>query len=943
MVRTIPLSPPLCITQMHSRWHPFCPDKQVHDRLCAAAFTFCEKIAIEAGGTGVQAAAASSAGSAGASSAGVGSAGASSADASTPPVFHLIEPQPKFFLFKVIDTAAPEGHRSFACQLQWLDGFAPGCTLRFPTVRGRADGLSIKLPSDPSIVGKTIRVTAHIDTAAVPRAKSFRVTHLMSDAPLPPPLPQPTPAPPPPPAHPSQWRPPIAVETVDARLLGKGFELHKAAPHGDCMPLSALGSIGELTPQEARHPTEAALARVATLRGESVDAICGATVGGVDGRAFRVAEGQPPDGDAMEVKLAPWRELGHWISSEAGLSALFSFGCAVKLSRPIIVLQLSEDGDHYLDPATVYGARGPAGELLLSQERANQPATVPPLKRVSIDDAIAMLDIAPQPALLSYDFDGRHFDYFVKTAQELAPTEVAEGDLGCLDETEAMVTEGSLAANAMQQLAENHPPLLDNGEASVELQRDSPEAAGAIEDPPAPPQAISGGMPTEGPTERLAALGCVWKDAEQTQLLGTWQSYQRADELSVLLSEMDVEAVTVTCPGMTLSFARSEYGQRNMFYSTSHDPSAVGADPDETQLPDDYGLGDGAAEPASEESEILDCGLQLGTEAGQTSELVELVAEEASTSPAAPVAQSIEVVAVVPRMRKTESAEGERDAAARKQPAANALDQEASHRKASVAAPPSKRKQRAAARRAVEALGVTEEGVDESPPPKVAKSEVVIAPDVTEASLEDALAGAFSRFEVVRTPPEWLGDALQPNSATAAQLHGALMVYRWEEYGWAPARLGPTADATSNFGALYVDEWRQDHTLQLNTYGGTAYGSWFLLRATRACSPIHDYSRGLYQKLDGGKDVWRRGSSVLHHTADELKQARDAAAARAAEEEDAKAEQELDTTGISLGDKLLAKGLAPHGEVVFYEAVVLALRKRFPPLKARAAAFERMP
>ena len=75
----------------------------------------------------------------------------------------------------------------------------------------------------------------------------------------------------------------------------------------------------------------------------------------------------------------------------------------------------------------------------------------------------------------------------------------------------------------------------------------------------------------------------------------------------------------------------------------------------------------------------------------------------------------------------------------------------------------------------------------------------------------------------------------------------------------------------------------------------------------------------------------------------ELKQARDAAAARAAEEEDAKAEQELDTTGISLGDKLLAKGLAPHGEVVFYEAVVLALRKRFPPLKARAAAFERMP
>ena len=207
------------------------------------------------------------------------------------------------------------------------------------------------------------------------------------------------------------------------------------------------------------------------------------------------------------------------------------------------------------------------------------------------------------------------------------------------------------------------------------------------------------------------------------------------------------------------------------------------------------------------------------------------------------------------------------------------------------------------------------------------------APDVREATLQDALSGAFRRFQVVRAPPEWVGEALLANSATASRLHGALIVYRWEQYGWCPARLGPTADATSNFGALYANEWRQDHTLELKAYGGTGYGSWWMLHPTRATSPIHGYWRGQYKKYKGGDAVWRRGSAVLHHTSEELKEARDAAAARAAEAEDEAAEDELDTTGIALGDKVMAKGLAPHGATVWYEAVVLATRKRFPPLK----------
>ena len=73
---------------------------------------------------------------------------------------------------------------------------------------------------------------------------------------------------------------------------------------------------------------------------------------------------------------------------------------------------------------------------------------------------------------------------------------------------------------------------------------------------------------------------------------------------------------------------------------------------------------------------------------------------------------------------------------------------------------------------------------------------------------------------------------------------------------------------------------------------------------------------------------------MLHHPAEELRAARDAAAAGAAEAEDEAAERtSLTTTSIALGDKVMAKGLAPHGETVWYEAVVLALRKRFPPIK----------
>ena len=89
----------------------------------------------------------------------------------------LVEGQSPSYTFKAT-AAAAGGKRPFACTVGWLAAFAPGCTLRFPTVPGLAHGLTFKLPSDESVVGKALAVTATVDAAAVKKA-SFTVTSLM--------------------------------------------------------------------------------------------------------------------------------------------------------------------------------------------------------------------------------------------------------------------------------------------------------------------------------------------------------------------------------------------------------------------------------------------------------------------------------------------------------------------------------------------------------------------------------------------------------------------------------------------------------------------------------------------------------------------------------------------------------------------------------------------
>ena len=223
-------------------------------------------------------------------------------------------------------------------------------------------------------------------------------------------------------------------------------------------------------------------------------------------------------------------------------------------------------------------------------------------------------------------------------------------------------------------------------------------------------------------------------------------------------------------------------------------------------------------------------------------------------------------------------------------------------------------------------------------PRKVAKPAPAAPPaNVQEATLPQALSGRFARFQPVADPPDWLGAALQPASATAKALHGALVVFHWLDYGWCVARLGQTADPRCNFGAVYANEWREDHTLTLEAYSSSgAHGSWALLQPTRSASPIVGYSTGKYEKVVNGASVWLRASAdgLLHHTREELEQARQDAAAAAALEREEAVDNELDASAFEVGDKVWAKGRAPgSGEMEWFEAVVLGKRKRFPPLK----------
>eukprot|EP00966_Prymnesium_polylepis_P129344 2991488-Prymnesium_polylepis.1 len=178
---------------------------------------------------------------------------------------------------------------------------------------------------------------------------------------------------------------------------------------------------------------------------------------------------------------------------------------------------------------------------------------------------------------------------------------------------------------------------------------------------------------------------------------------------------------------------------------------------------------------------------------------------------------------------------------------------------------------------------------------------------VQEATLEEALSGKFARLQVVKDAPSWLEAALAPGSDTAKDLHGQLIVYRWQDYGFCVARLGTTSDETANFSGL-----REDHTLTISSYNTGEYGGWCLLESTRPATPLLDYKNGKYLK----SNQWHRNTAdaLLHHTGDELAAARDQAAAAKIEASQAACEEELADDGHEVGDKVYVRAIGPEGE-----------------------------
>jgi hypothetical protein len=138
-------------------------------------------------------------------------------------------------------------------------------------------------------------------------------------------------------------------------------------------------------------------------------------------------------------------------------------------------------------------------------------------------------------------------------------------------------------------------------------------------------------------------------------------------------------------------------------------------------------------------------------------------------------------------------------------------------------------------------------------------------PPPAECALADALAPWA--LATVATPP-------REEALHGAALHGRLVAFRWEEYGWAVGRLGAPRAADSNFSVTYEGESVEQQTLLSPAYGGTAYGAWWLLAP--CAPPIGGYARGRY--LVGG--TWRRAAE-LPHAPTERAAARAAAAAAA--------------------------------------------------------------
>ena len=289
----------------------------------------------------------------------------------------------------------------------------------------------------------------------------------------------------------SQVQPPIV--DAHARLAEFNLALGASAPNGDCFILSALCASGEITLEEAVHPTAQVTERVRQIRNAAIDLIAGdAPIGTIAASVFRVGEQLPVDSVGAQIALAAWRVPGHWkIEGEEYKSPIFQFGVSQALQREIVVLENGDDG--YLNPTSCYGLLDPGGALVENPARGTSPATIESFKPVPFVMVLEMLR-SPRPPLL-LEFDGvNHFSPFV-----------------------------------------TDPPATD---AEIEA--------------------------------KFAELGCHWEDENKLAIVGNAMTYEKIDELSKFLDKrLKVDAMAVMTPERRYDLERSRYGNRCLVVATS--------------------------------------------------------------------------------------------------------------------------------------------------------------------------------------------------------------------------------------------------------------------------------------------------------------------------------------------------------------------------------------
>ena len=230
--------------------------------------------------------------------------------------------------------------------------------------------------------------------------------------------------------------------------------------------------------------------------------------------------------------------------------------------------------------------------------------------------------LAADPTAFSvvlFDRTEWHYSPLIRP-EELAPTEAVQEDVG---------------------------NLADADDALAEMEAAPVEAVGGPPEEEAAADAEVAALDDTAIAQRMAALELRWKDEKQEVMHGTALSYNRLDDVDVLLEMMGVDALTLHVPGFTIDFERSVFGRKQLHCSPRPSNVLVSeglvGDGDESPPPPPPAAEPGAEVPAAEmpgASDAMPGPVTLATVAAAPAPAAQPVAVAAvpAAVPAAPVA-----------------------------------------------------------------------------------------------------------------------------------------------------------------------------------------------------------------------------------------------------------------------------------------------------------------